>query len=75
MVHNCNYDKTALLVEIRRIIWKLEEYRKDADNANHPLCKALYKDLENDLKKYSQKLEAAICGLAKENKFGFCDKC
>ncbi|MBW2969590.1 hypothetical protein KY309_02515 [Candidatus Woesearchaeota archaeon] len=75
MVHNCNFNKVALLTDMRRIIWRLDTYRKDADKAGHPLCKELLTEMEKDLKKYSKKLEEAIVGLAKEDKFGFCDKC
>ncbi|MBI4448619.1 hypothetical protein HY641_01140 [Candidatus Woesearchaeota archaeon] len=75
MVHNCNYDKTVLLGRLRSISWRLDQYQKDADTANHPLCKELYKDLEKDLDAYSKKLESAICGLAKEDKYTFCDEC
>jgi len=75
MVHNCNFNKTALLVNLRRMIWRLETYKKDADTADHPLCKEVLNELEADLKKHSVKLQKAIVGLAKEDKFGFCDDC
>lgn len=75
MEHNCNFNKTALLTDIRRIVWRLEAYRKDAKAANHPLCGKLLDEMDHDLKKYSKKLEDAICGLAKEGKFTFCEKC
>ncbi len=74
-MHNCNFNKTALLVDMRRIIWRLDQYRKDAKAANHPLCGKLLDELEHDLKKYSKKFEEAIVGLSKEGKFGFCEKC
>ncbi len=74
-MHNCNFNKAALLTDIRRIIWRLDTYRKDAKAANHPLCSKLLDELEADLKKYSKKFEEAISGLAKEGKFSFCDKC
>jgi len=75
MVHNCNYDKVNLLASIRAIAWRLEQYKKDAKDASHPLCEKMYVELGADLEKYSQKLEAAITGLAKEGKFTFCKKC
>lgn len=74
-MHNCNFNKTALLVEFRRLIWKMELYKKDAKAANHPLCEKVLSECEADLKKYSKKFEDAISGLAKEGKFNFCDKC
>jgi len=74
-MHNCNFNKTALLTDIRRILWRLDTYRKDAEKAGHPLCKELLNDMDKDLKKYSKKLEDAISGLAKEGKFTFCEKC
>jgi len=74
-MHNCNFNKTALLTDIRRILWRLDTYRKDAEKAGHPLCKELLNDMDKDLKKYSKKLEDAITGLAKEGKFTFCEKC
>ena len=74
-MHNCNFNKTALLVDFRRMIWRMEQYKKDAKSANHPLCEKLLNECEGDLKKYSKKLEDAISGLAKEGKFNFCDKC
>ena len=75
MEHNCNFNKAALLTDMRRIMWRIETYRKDADKANHPLCKELLDHLEADLKKYSKKFEDAIVGLAKEDKFTFCESC
>ena len=75
MTHNCNYNKAALLVSLRRTLWRLEQYKKDAQIANHPLCVAVLKECEADMKKHSKKLEDAITGLAKEGKFTFCDKC
>ena len=74
-MHNCNFNKTSLLVEFRRALWRLEEYKKDADKAGHPLCRDLLNDIEGDLKKHTVKLKEAIVGLAKEDKFTFCDDC
>lgn len=74
-MHNCNYNKVALLHELKRLSWKLDQYAKDADAAVHPLCKAVYGDLKNDLEKHAKKLEQAVTGLAKEGKFTFCEKC
>ena len=74
-MHNCNFNETSLLVELRRTLWRLETYKKDAKTANHPLCGKLLDELEHDLKKYSKKLEDAVTGLAKEGKYGFCEKC
>ena len=59
-MHNCNFNKTALLVEFRRLIWKMELYKKDAKAANHPLCEKVLSECEADLKKYSKKFEDAI---------------
>ncbi len=74
-MHNCNFNKAALLVEFRRILWRLNAYKKDAKTANHPLCGKVLDEIEVDLKKYSKKIEDAISGLAKEAKFTFCEKC
>ena len=74
-MHNCNFNKAALLVNFRRTLWRLGAYKKDAKAANHPLCGKVLDEIENDLKKYSKKLEAAITGLSKEGKFTFCEKC
>ncbi len=54
-MHNCNFNKTALLVDFRRIIWRLDQYRKDAKSAGHPLCEKMLNDIEVDLKKHSKK--------------------
>lgn len=75
MEHNCNFNKVALLTDVRRLMWRLDTYRKDADKAGHTLCKEVLNELEADLQKYSKKLEEAIAGLAKEGKFTFCGKC
>jgi hypothetical protein len=75
IVHNCNYDKVALLHELKSIYWRLDQYSKDADEQNHPLCRKVYEDLKKDLDKHIKKLQAAVVGLAKEGKFDFCDKC
>ncbi len=75
MQHNCNFDKVSLLIKLRGIIWRIDKYVKDAEITDHPLCKAEYLELKADLERHSKKLEAAIVGLAKEDKFGFCEKC
>jgi len=74
-MHNCNFNKAALLVDVRRMLWKLETYREDAKKADHPLCVEVIDELEADLRKASKKFEDAIAGLAKEGKFTFCDTC
>ena len=74
-MHNCNYNKLSLLVHLRSMIWRMEQYRKDAKEAGHPLCEAAYNDLEKDLQKHAGKLQKAIVGLAKEDKLTFCEKC
>lgn len=75
MPHNCNYNKASLLVELKRCLWRLDQYKKDADKAGHPLCKGMLEELEQDLHKNVKKLQQAIEGLAKEGKFEFCEKC
>ncbi len=74
-MHNCNYNKIVLLARFRGMLWRLEQYKKDAKAANHPLCNKVLDEIEADLKKHSKKLEDAIAGLARENKFTFCEKC
>jgi len=74
-MHNCNFNKVALLADIRRILWRLDTYGKDANKAGHAECKKLLSVLERDLEKHSKELERAIVGLAKKGKFGFCKKC
>ncbi|MEM4282496.1 MAG: hypothetical protein QXU88_02590 [Candidatus Woesearchaeota archaeon] len=70
-MENCNYNKTRLLAEILSTLWRLERgvYAEDAKKAGHPLCGKLYEDLAKDLRKYKEKLIAAIEGLSKEGKF------
>ena len=75
MPHNCNFDKTNLLVQIKSIMWRLDQYKKDAKKAGHTECEKLYEELHEDLHKYAKKLEAAIVGLAKEGKYEFCKAC
>jgi hypothetical protein len=74
-MHDCNYNKIALLHELRRLLWRIPQYKKDSKSAGHPLCEKMYDELAKDLQKYSKKLEDAVVGLAKEGKFTFCDKC
>ena len=74
-MHNCNFNKTSLLANFRRVLWRIEQYKKDAKATGHPLCEKLLNECEADLKKHSKKVEDAISGLAKENKFTFCEKC
>lgn len=74
-MHNCNYNKTHLLVRLRAIAWRLEQYRKDARVAKHNECEQLYHGLENDLLKHGKKFEKAIVKLVKEGKYEFCNKC
>jgi hypothetical protein len=57
------------------MIFQIKQYKKDAKAAGHPLCDAMYADLEKDLTRHAKKLQDAIVGLAKEGKFEFCEKC
>ena len=75
MEHNCNYDKTHLLMRLQAVLWRMNTYCADAKKAGHPLCEKMYRELEHDLRKHSKKLESAISGLAKEGKYNFCEKC
>jgi len=75
MEHNCNYNKASMMVEFRRLLWRLDQYMKDAEKANHPLCKDVLAECKADLVKHTKKLEEAIVGLAKEDKFNFCENC
>jgi len=75
MEHNCNFNKIALLTQLRSLKWRLETYRKDAEAANHPFCNELMHELEADIDKFSKKLQDAVVGLAKEDKFTFCESC
>jgi len=69
MKSNCNYDKVKLLQEVSNMIWRLEKhYIKDAKRDHHPLCKAMFQEMADDLKKYKQKLVDAVGGLAQEGK-------
>ena len=74
-MHNCNYNKTHLLVKLKGMAWRLEQYRKDAKKAKHKECEKFYDELEQDLLKHAKALEKKIVKLSKEGKFGFCDKC
>ncbi|HSU73269.1 MAG TPA: hypothetical protein VLJ21_05475 [Candidatus Binatia bacterium] len=69
-MQNCNYNKTRVLADVKSLIWRIKNfYRKDAKDANHPLCNALLDELERDLAKYADKLQLAVVGLSRENKF------
>ncbi|MBI4441560.1 hypothetical protein HY639_05310 [Candidatus Woesearchaeota archaeon] len=74
-MHNCNFNKTHLLAKLRGMAWRLEQYRKDARVAKHNDCEKFYTELERDLLKHGKKLEQFIVKLAKEGKYGFCEKC
>ncbi|MBS3152000.1 hypothetical protein J4230_01175 [Candidatus Woesearchaeota archaeon] len=70
MKDNCNYNKAKLLIHLCPLRHRLEKYYvPDAEKAGHPLCAAIYRELAGDLKKYEDKLNAAIEGLSKEGKF------
>ncbi len=74
-MHNCNYDKVALMHQLKQIWSRLDMYSKDAKGEDHPLCDKMYQELKKDLEKHIKKLEMAVTGLAKEGKFAFCEKC
>lgn len=74
-MHNCNYNKINALSRIKGLAWRIDDYVKDAEKAGHPLCAEMFKEIEKDLQKHAKKIESAIVGLAKEDKFTFCDKC
>ena len=70
LMQNCNYNKTRLLADVKSMLWRIKQYyKKDATDANHPLCGKMVDELEKDLAKYADKLQAAIGGLSKEGKF------
>ena len=69
MLKDCNYDKIRLLAELSKIVWFIENHaKKDAEKENHPLCYAMYDELQKDLEKHMEKLRLAIEGLSKEGK-------
>lgn len=69
VLRNCDYDKVAMLHEITKLIWKLDQYEKDARKDTHPLCAEVVKEMRHDLEKHAHKLKLAIVGLSKEGKF------
>jgi len=65
---NCNFNKLNLLSIVSSMLWRIEQYKKDAQDAGHPLCDDMLDELEGDLQKHKAKLLKAVCGLAKEGK-------
>ncbi len=69
-MQNCNYNKTRLLADVKSMLWRIKNfYKKDATDANHPLCNKVMDEMEKDLQKYAEKLQAAITGLSREGKY------
>ena len=48
-MHNCNYDKVALMHQLKQIWSRLDMYSKDAKGEDHPLCDKMYQELKKDL--------------------------
>lgn len=68
LMSNCNYNKVALLHDVVKLHWRIQQYLKDADKDNHPLCKAVCIELQKELEKTAGKLKAAVSGICKEGK-------
>lgn len=75
MKHNCNFNKTALLSDFRRILWRINQYKKDAKRAKHKSCLKLLETCEKDLQKHCNTISEEISKLAKKGEFEFCKKC
>jgi len=70
MLQSCNYDKTKLIHEISEIIRFIDLHAvKDSEETGHPLCGLVYSELREDLQKHLLKLNLAVQGLSKEEKY------
>lgn len=69
---NCNFNKVHLLSRLASLCWRIQQYKEDAEAANHPLCVKMLEELEADVKKHEKKLVDAVEGLAKEGKLKVC---
>lgn len=69
-MQNCNYNKTRLLADMKSILWRINHYyKKDSSKAKHPVCAKILKDMEKDLAKYADRIQANIAQLSKASKF------
>lgn len=70
MLNDCNYNKVKLLTDMSKIVYYLKKHAQlDAKREGHELCCAVCEEIEKDLEKHILKLQAAIEGLSKEDKF------
>ncbi len=70
MQTECNYDKTKLLHQLSAMSHFISKHAiPDAQKDEHPLCASEYGELKADLDKHILKLQAAVVGLSKEDKY------
>jgi len=69
-MQNCNYNKTRLLADMKSMLWRIGKYyKKDSSKARHPVCANILKDLERDLTKHADRIQANVKQLSKAGKF------
>lgn len=66
---NCNYNCTQQLSRKLALLWKIDQYIKDAEECEHPACADVWKQIKEDEKRHVEMLRQAIEGLSREGKF------
>ena len=70
MIKDYNYNKVKVLNSVVELAAFIQEKAiPDAKKAQHPLSVKMFGEMVSDLQKHSSKLQAAISGLSKEDKF------
>lgn len=67
-MENCNYNIVQQLAKKLTFLWRIDQYIKDAEAANHTLCAAMWKQMKADEEKHVDMLRKAVEGLCKEGK-------
>ena len=67
-LNNCNYNCVQGLSRKSALLWRIDQYIKDAEECGHPACAEVWKNIREDEEKHIDMLKQAIEGLAKEGK-------
>jgi len=67
-LNNCNYNCTQQLSKKLALLWRIDQYTKDAKDCGHPACADMWRKIKADEEKHVEMLRQAVEGLSKEGK-------
>lgn len=67
-LNNCNYNCMQQLARKLSLLWRIEQYVKDAEECGHPACAEVWIKIKDDEERHVEMLRLAVEGLSREGK-------